>query len=175
MQRPGWQNWKDKSDLTDKSEIIRFSDYNEDMTQEDPKRARGSFDFKTFGRILRIRAVGGWNDPTAQEFNKEYKQRISALPEGRWAAYFDLRRWGLVVPSALSVLNDLGSWTAPQGIGTHMFFFNGENIQESIIASILNVTEHDSFFFTTSHETVAWISKTDYYDGDPLPVVEAIY
>ncbi len=138
----------------------------------DMNQSHGIYDISTFGSLIRIRACGGWNEPTAKQFAEDYKNAVSALPADNWTAFFDLRKWGLAIPEALPFLNELGSWPAPQGTGTHVFLFNNMMIQERIIASILNVTNHDSFFFTRISEAADWISQNAPDAGDPLVILE---
>ena len=143
------------------------------MSLSDYNRSHGIYDMKVFGGMLRIRAAGGWNEPTARRFNEEYRKSVGSLGIP-WGVYFDLRQWGLAVPDAMPMLNSLGSWNAPQGKGAHMFLFNGMNIQESTIAGVLKVASHDSYFFTTAHEAEEWLRQRDYCVGDIREIVAPI-
>ena len=61
-------------------------------------------------RLLRIRAHGGWNEPTARQFNAEYRDAVDSLDRDDWIAYFDLDD-GLR-EDCISLAT--GAWFAPQ-------------------------------------------------------------
>ena len=143
------------------------------MSLSDLNRSHGIYDMKAFGSMLRVRAAGGWNEHTAQHFNVDYRANISSLGIP-WGVYFDLRQWGLAVPDAVPTLNELAIWDAPQGKGAHMFLFNGMSIQESMIAGIMKMASHDSYFFSTVHEAEEWLRQRDYCVGDMKEIVEPI-
>ena len=131
------------------------------------QKNHGSYDIEIFERLIRVRAHGGWNEAAAWRFNDEYKAAVSSLSSGPWAVYFDLRGWGLAIPDAVPYLEDLANWTAPQGPGTHVFLFNGMEIQEVLISRILSLASHDSFFFSNQDECRTWIDRKPFYSGDP--------
>ncbi len=61
-------------------------------------------------RVLWVRADGIWNNMTAKEYVREFRQLVQPILSQPWAVVLDIRQWLLSPADVFSVLKDNTQW-----------------------------------------------------------------
>ncbi|KKO47255.1 hypothetical protein WG68_00990 [Arsukibacterium ikkense] len=61
-------------------------------------------------RALWVRADGIWNERTAKDYVREFRQLVQPILTEPWAAVLDIRQWQLSPADVFSILKDNTQW-----------------------------------------------------------------
>lgn len=129
----------------------------------------GTYRILRAGPIVRVVAVGPFNEEALRDYGQSFEAVVQDLPEGPWAVLGIFRGESLFVPEAEERLAEITRWRIERGLERVALVLNSTDAAEIVRAQITRIYESAGANYQLfDHEWQAheWLASTGYpYDS----------
>jgi len=122
--------------------------------------SHGNFRIWSQGFTVFAELKGSWNEEAALEFEKEFIDVASQMPE-HWAHLVYLNDWEICVPEMMEIIQRLVTWCIENGLVRAANIYDPSDMKSSLINKMV-VQQEGAFLravFDNDADAAAWLTE----------------